>query len=179
MKTRSVVPGFDFNGLEKELADLIAGKKDDDKVSSKRGVEGFRYVKRKPNQSENENVNVNVNANISLDENDNARDLNETEHVNELNKNIDDLNDNIEDLNENVDGLNDNARDLNEKEHVNGLNENIDDLNDNIEDLNENVNGLNDEAYDLCDLGNWKINMSQKERDLIVEMGPDFNLFYN
>ena len=131
-----------------------------------------RYVKRKPNQSENENVNVNVNANTSLDENDNARDLNETEHVNELNKNIDDLNDNIEDLNENVDGLNDNAHDLNENEHVNGLNENIDDLNDNIEDLNENVDGLNDEAYDLCDPRNWKINISQKERDLIVEMGP-------
>ena len=45
-------------------------------------------------------------------------------------------------------------------------------MNDNIEDLNENVDGLNDEAYDLCDLGNWKINICQKERDLIVEMGP-------
>ncbi|KAK3204531.1 hypothetical protein Dsin_018577 [Dipteronia sinensis] len=96
-----------------------------------------RYAKRKRNQSENENmiVNVNVNVNTSLDENDNAHDLHENEHVD-------------------------------------GLNENIYDLNDNIEDLNENVDGLNDEAYDLCDPGNWKINISQKEKDLIVETGP-------
>ncbi|KAK2650724.1 hypothetical protein Ddye_018213 [Dipteronia dyeriana] len=105
-----------------------------------------RYVKRKPNQSEHENVNVNT----SLDVNDNAHGLNENEHVDVLNENIDDLNEN---------------------EHIDELNKNIDDLNDNIEDLNENVDDLN-EAYDLCDPGNWKINISQKERDLIVDMGP-------
>ncbi|KAK2653109.1 hypothetical protein Ddye_012965 [Dipteronia dyeriana] len=110
-----------------------------------------RYVKRKPNQSEHENENVNVNVNTSLDVNDNAHGLNENEHVDVLNENIDDLNEN---------------------EHVDELNKNIDDLNDNIEDLNENVDDLNDKAYDLCDPGNWKINISQKERDLIVEMGP-------
>ncbi|KAK2653448.1 hypothetical protein Ddye_013304 [Dipteronia dyeriana] len=114
-----------------------------------------RYVKRKPNQPEHKhaNENVNVNVNTSLDEN-NAYDLNENEHVDVLNKNIDDFNDNTDDLN-----------DLNENEHV-------DDLNDNIEDLNKNVDDLKDKIYDLCDPGNWKINISLKERDLIVGRGP-------
>ncbi|KAM7528024.1 hypothetical protein LguiB_031434 [Lonicera macranthoides] len=88
------------------------------------------------------------------------------EYVNILDENanvdIENVNRNVNDENVNVDGENRN-------ENVNDDNVNADgeNRNENVNDDNVNIN-----VDDLNDPGNWKVHISQKEIDLLVERGP-------